>query len=167
MRLDEYMSRDAPGLAELIGKGEVNPTELLALERERAEQVNPLINAIIGPVEEADARSAARWRSRGTRWLPLRSVVTVDGDPVRRWYPSRRLGTPFGAGLAAVAPAARRASRGWHGKPTVYVAGIAEVFMRRGRHRGIGLLPGRLRDAGGCLCPALACGTARVTEREP
>jgi hypothetical protein len=111
MRLDEYMSRDAPGLAELIGKGEVNPTELLALERERAEQVNPLINAIIGPVEEADARSAARWRSRGTRWLPLRSVVTVDGDPVRRWYPSRRLGTPFGAGLAAVAPAARRASR--------------------------------------------------------
>lgn len=58
MKLDEYMSLDATGLAELVGKGEVNATELLALARERAEQVNPLINAIIGPVNEADARAA-------------------------------------------------------------------------------------------------------------
>lgn len=58
MRLDEYLSLDATGLAELVGKGEADPTELLALARERAEKVNPVINAIVGPVEDADARAA-------------------------------------------------------------------------------------------------------------
>lgn len=58
MRLDEYMSLDATGLAELVGRREVNATELLVVARERAEQVNPLINAIIGPISEADARAA-------------------------------------------------------------------------------------------------------------
>lgn len=58
MRLDEYMSLDATRLAGLVGKGEVNPTELLALARERADQVNPLINAIVAPVDAADARAA-------------------------------------------------------------------------------------------------------------
>ena len=58
MRLDEYMSLDATGLAELVGRREVNATELLAVARERAEKVNPLINAIIGPISEADACAA-------------------------------------------------------------------------------------------------------------
>jgi len=58
VRLDEYMSFDATGLAELVGKGEVNAVELLRLARERADTVNPLINAIVGQVEDADARAA-------------------------------------------------------------------------------------------------------------
>jgi amidase len=58
MRLEEYLSFDATGLAELVGKGEVNGTELLALARARAEQVNPMINAIVGVVDDADQRAA-------------------------------------------------------------------------------------------------------------
>lgn len=52
------MSLDATALAEVVGKGEVSATELLSLARQRAEQVNPAINAIIGDIEEADARAA-------------------------------------------------------------------------------------------------------------
>jgi Asp-tRNA(Asn)/Glu-tRNA(Gln) amidotransferase A subunit family amidase len=58
MRLDEYMSFDAEGLATLVSKGEVTATELLTLARERRDQVNPVINAIIGPVDEAEGRAA-------------------------------------------------------------------------------------------------------------
>lgn len=52
------MSQDATGLAELVSKGEVDSSELLALARDRAHQVNPVINAIVGPVEQADARAS-------------------------------------------------------------------------------------------------------------
>lgn len=58
MRLDEYMSLDATGLAELVGKHELTAAELLTLARERAEQVNPLINAVVALIDEADARAA-------------------------------------------------------------------------------------------------------------
>lgn len=58
MRLDEYMSFDATGLAGLVRKGEVTAVELLALAREREAQVNPRINAIIAHIDEADARAA-------------------------------------------------------------------------------------------------------------
>jgi amidase len=58
MRLDEYMSLDATALAELVGKGQVTAGELLALARQRAEQVNPAINAIVGYIGEAEARAA-------------------------------------------------------------------------------------------------------------
>jgi len=37
---------------------QVTPAELLALARERAAQVNPAINAIVLPIDEADARAA-------------------------------------------------------------------------------------------------------------
>lgn len=58
MRLDEYMSFDATGLAELVSKGEVTAVELLALAREREAQVNPRINAIVAHIDEASARAA-------------------------------------------------------------------------------------------------------------
>lgn len=60
MDLEEYKSRDATDLADLVGRGEVTATELLALARARAEHVNPLINTIIGSVDQADARAADR-----------------------------------------------------------------------------------------------------------
>lgn len=52
------MSLDATGLAEHVGEGEVTATMLLALARERAARVNPLINAIVAPIDVADARAA-------------------------------------------------------------------------------------------------------------
>ncbi|TCP47819.1 Asp-tRNA(Asn)/Glu-tRNA(Gln) amidotransferase A subunit family amidase [Tamaricihabitans halophyticus] len=50
MDFEEYRGYDATGLAELVATKQVKPAELLALARERAAQVNPKINAIIGDV---------------------------------------------------------------------------------------------------------------------
>ncbi|MEV6423961.1 amidase [Streptomyces sp. NPDC051662] len=47
MRVSEYVSFDAVGLAELVAKGEVAPAELEAAAREAARAVNPRINAIV------------------------------------------------------------------------------------------------------------------------
>ncbi|WP_328609898.1 amidase [Amycolatopsis sp. NBC_00345] len=47
MRVTEYVSFDAVGLAELVAKGEVAPAELEAAAREAAQAVNPQVNAIV------------------------------------------------------------------------------------------------------------------------
>ncbi|MEU7183994.1 MULTISPECIES: amidase [Streptomyces] len=47
MRISEYVSYDAVGLAELVAKGEVTPAELEAAAREAAQGVNPQLNAIV------------------------------------------------------------------------------------------------------------------------
>lgn len=47
MRVTEYVSFDAVGLAELVAEGEVAPAELEAAAREAAQAVNPQINAIV------------------------------------------------------------------------------------------------------------------------
>ncbi|MFH8589751.1 amidase [Streptomyces celluloflavus] len=47
MRISEYVSYDAVGLAELVAKGEVTPAELEAAAREAAQRVNPQLNAIV------------------------------------------------------------------------------------------------------------------------
>ncbi|MFE4829226.1 amidase [Streptomyces sp. NPDC056672] len=47
MRIAEYVSFDAVGLAELVAKGEVTPAELEAAAREAARAVNPRINAVV------------------------------------------------------------------------------------------------------------------------
>ncbi|WP_328323897.1 MULTISPECIES: amidase [unclassified Streptomyces] len=47
MRITEYVTFDAVGLAELVARGEVTPAELLAAAREAAQAVNPRINAIV------------------------------------------------------------------------------------------------------------------------
>jgi amidase len=47
VRVTEYVNFDAVGLAELVAKGEVTPTELQAAAREAAQAVNPQINAIV------------------------------------------------------------------------------------------------------------------------
>ncbi|MFH8410267.1 amidase [Streptomyces sp. NPDC018019] len=47
MRITEYVTFDAVGLAELVAKGEVSPAELEAAAREAAQAVNPQINAIV------------------------------------------------------------------------------------------------------------------------
>lgn len=59
MHLDEYMSLDASALAELIARKQVTPAELLALARQRADAVNPRLNAIVRRIDEvADAQAA-------------------------------------------------------------------------------------------------------------
>ncbi|MEU1157946.1 amidase family protein, partial [Streptomyces sp. NPDC005918] len=47
MRIAEYVSHDAVGLAELVAAGEVSPAEVEAVAREAAQAVDPLINAIV------------------------------------------------------------------------------------------------------------------------
>jgi Asp-tRNA(Asn)/Glu-tRNA(Gln) amidotransferase A subunit family amidase len=56
--LDEYLTSDATTLARLVAEKEVTAVELLALARQRADQVNPKLNAIVRPLTEvADARA--------------------------------------------------------------------------------------------------------------
>ncbi|MFD4628721.1 amidase [Streptomyces sp. NPDC058284] len=47
MRITEYVSHDAVGLAELVAKGEVTPAELEAVAREATRAVDPRINAVV------------------------------------------------------------------------------------------------------------------------
>src|ERR1043165_8179498 len=47
MTFEEYRKHDATGLAELIKKKEVTPTELLDIAIKRAEEVNPKMNAVV------------------------------------------------------------------------------------------------------------------------
>ncbi|QLY32625.1 amidase [Nocardia huaxiensis] len=46
MRYDEYRGFDAVGLADLVRRGEVHPTELLRVALERCAEVDPALNAI-------------------------------------------------------------------------------------------------------------------------
>ncbi|HET9500682.1 MAG TPA: amidase family protein [Marmoricola sp.] len=45
--VEDYLTYDAVGLAELVRNGEVKPDELLAAARERTAAVNPRINAVV------------------------------------------------------------------------------------------------------------------------
>jgi amidase len=57
MTFDEYRTYDAVGLAELVAKREVSPTDLLDAALARTDEVNPAINAVVRPLE-AEARAA-------------------------------------------------------------------------------------------------------------
>src|SRR6476620_1944704 len=59
MHLDEYMAHDATALAKLVARKEVTPAELLALARQRAEAVNPTLNAIVRRLDDVADRQAA------------------------------------------------------------------------------------------------------------
>ena len=57
--VDQYLTLDASSLAALVAAKEVSAGELLAVARERADAVNPLLNAVVAPVTRAaDARAA-------------------------------------------------------------------------------------------------------------
>jgi amidase len=59
MTHEEYLSRDATALAELVRSGEVRAEELLELAITRLEALNPTLNAVIRRMDD-DARAAAR-----------------------------------------------------------------------------------------------------------
>lgn len=57
MTYDEYVSRDATGLARIVRAGEVSRMELIDLAMERLAEVNPAINAVVYRMDE-EARAA-------------------------------------------------------------------------------------------------------------
>ncbi|HET9892966.1 MAG TPA: amidase family protein, partial [Mycobacterium sp.] len=59
MHLDEYMALDATALADLVARKQVTATELLALARQRADAVNPRLNAIVSRLDDVADRQAA------------------------------------------------------------------------------------------------------------
>ena len=59
MRYDEYAALDGVGMATLVRKGEVKPSELIECAIARAEAVNPRLNAIVYKGYD-DARAAAK-----------------------------------------------------------------------------------------------------------
>lgn len=65
MEYEEYRRYDATGLAELVASGEVNAEELLETAIDRAENVNPRLNAVVQPMYE-EGRRRVRERLSGT-----------------------------------------------------------------------------------------------------
>lgn len=60
MELEEYIKHDATALADLVARREVKPAELLALARERADAVDPALNAIVRRLDGvADERAGS------------------------------------------------------------------------------------------------------------
>ena len=57
MNHDEYVSRDATGLAGLVRTGQVSRLELIDVAMERLDRVNPAVNAVVYLMEE-EARAA-------------------------------------------------------------------------------------------------------------
>lgn len=59
MKISEYTAFDALGLADLVRRREVTPSELLDVASAAIEQVNPALNAVIGSLRD-DAERALR-----------------------------------------------------------------------------------------------------------
>jgi len=57
---DEYLARDATGLAELVRSGQVTPNELLDLALARIAALNPTVNAVVRLMESDARRDAER-----------------------------------------------------------------------------------------------------------
>ncbi|MEU7581506.1 amidase [Streptomyces sp. NPDC041068] len=109
MRVAEYVTFDAVGLAELVARGEVTPAELEAAAHEAAQAVNPRINAVV-----------ETWRA--------------DGEPVPGSTPLA--GVPFLIKDVGVAMAGRRTELGSR-LAAGNVAGADSSLMRRFRRAGL------------------------------
>lgn len=96
----EYDSYDALGLAALVRKKDVAPTELVDAAIERIEKQNPRVNAVITKIYDR-ARDAARGRLpegrfRGVPFLLKDILAALEGVPMasgtrfyRGWVPPR------------------------------------------------------------------------------
>ncbi|MFD0687637.1 amidase [Actinomadura fibrosa] len=92
MEYAEYRAQDAVGLAGLVAAGEVTPAELLDVAIERAEAVNPRINAIVTPMHDL-----ARSRSAGVLTGPFAGVPFLVKDLAQDYA-----GLPTGSGNRAL-----------------------------------------------------------------
>ncbi|MFE2638277.1 amidase [Streptomyces scopuliridis] len=79
MRITEYVSFDAVGLAELVTEGEVTPAELEAAAREAAQAVNPQINAIVETWPADDEPSPGSAPLAGVPFLIKDIAVSMAG----------------------------------------------------------------------------------------
>ena len=75
MKFAEYRQHDALGLADLLARGEVSAEELLQCALERAQAVNPSLNAIVIPMHEI-----ARQRARESLTGPFAGVPFLIKD---------------------------------------------------------------------------------------
>lgn len=110
MKVSEYVSFDAVGLAELVAKGEVLPAELEAAAREAVQAVDPRINAVV-----------ETWQT--------------DDEPVPR-SAAPLAGVPFLIKDIAVAMAGRRMELGSR-LAAGNVAGADSSLMQRFRRAGL------------------------------
>ncbi len=87
MQAHEYEAHDGVGLAELVARGELTASELLELAIERAEAINPRLNAIVIPMyEEARARVRAGLPEgpfHGVPFLLKDLLASYAGVPLR------------------------------------------------------------------------------------
>lgn len=95
----EYSQYDATGLAELVARRDITPSELLDAALARAEAVNPQINAICTPMTAIARRRLEEPLSGPFAGVPLlikdiaqhyAGVPTTAGSrPLRNWVPDR------------------------------------------------------------------------------
>ncbi len=87
MRFAEYDQHDGLGLAALVASGQVTPAELLEEAIDRAERVNPVLNAIVVPMfDEARERARAGLPAgpfHGVPFLMKDLGTAVAGVPLR------------------------------------------------------------------------------------
>ncbi|MYW03964.1 amidase [Streptomyces sp. SID3343] len=79
MKITEYVSFDAVGLAELVAAGEVTPAELEAAAREATQAVNPQINAIVETWPADDEPSPGSAPLAGVPFLIKDIAVAMAG----------------------------------------------------------------------------------------
>ncbi|MFC8128786.1 amidase [Streptomyces sp. NPDC057302] len=79
MRVGEYVSFDAVGLAELVARGDVTPAELQTAAREAAQAVDPRINAIVETWQADDEPAPGSTPLAGVPFLVKDIGVAVAG----------------------------------------------------------------------------------------
>ncbi|MBC3992320.1 amidase [Streptomyces sp. AC563] len=96
MRVTEYVTFDAVGLAALMADGELTPAEVEAAAREAAEAVNPRINAIVETWEADDPPRPGSGPLAGVPFLIKDIAVAMAGKRME-------LGSRLAAGHVAAA----------------------------------------------------------------
>ncbi len=89
VKLSEYVEQDAVGLAEMVARGQVSPTELLDLAIEALEATNPATNAVVHSFPDEARRFIAEDMGGG----PFRGVPFLLKDLTQHY-----VGQPTGAG---------------------------------------------------------------------
>jgi amidase len=86
MKVSEYASYDATGLANLVSKGEITPTELARTAAEAIEALNPKINAVVelyaDRVDELDETTLLPGPFHGVPYLIKDIAGHLDGRKV-------------------------------------------------------------------------------------
>lgn len=79
--MDDYMNYDAVGLAELVRTGETTAADLLAAARERRDEVNPRLNAVVVDVDPPLTGEVVGGRFAGVPFLLKDAGQHVAGQP--------------------------------------------------------------------------------------